>query len=65
MEGIRAVGTAIEGTDDKAVEAIALSGPIARFMDHQFQEEFPDRIMRAANIYQDNPRTAKADQDGI
>lgn len=49
MERIHAVGTAIEVTDDKAVGAVALSGPTARFVDHQFQEEFPDRIMRAAN----------------
>lgn len=65
MEGIRAVGAAIEGTDRKAVGAVALSGPTARFVDDQFQEEFPERVMRAANICEVNLRTIKEDQYDI
>ena len=65
MEGIRAVGASIEGTDGETVGAVALSGPTARLVGELFQEELPDEVMRAANICEINLRSANASQRNI
>lgn len=57
MEGIRAVGAPVQGPDRGVVGAIALSGPTSRLKNERFREEFPEKVVHAANVTELNLQT--------
>jgi DNA-binding IclR family transcriptional regulator len=57
MAGIRAVGAPIVRSGDGAVGAVAVSGPTARLKNGKFRDEFPERVVQAANICEVNLHT--------
>lgn len=54
LRGLRAVGAPIIGQDGTPLGAISVSDTTRNMPDERFHEEFPDRIMSAANIIEVN-----------
>lgn len=49
IEGLRAAGVPIVGTDDEVVAALSVAGPSKRLEDEWFREELPSMLSEAAN----------------
>lgn len=47
--GLRAIGTAIEGTDGETIGALSISGPAHRLKGERFRSELPDLLLGSAN----------------
>jgi DNA-binding IclR family transcriptional regulator len=60
MSGIRAVGAAIVLSKTGPVGAVAVSGPTARLKSEKFRNEFPEKVMQAANICEVNLHTIRS-----
>jgi DNA-binding IclR family transcriptional regulator len=57
IDGIRAVGAPIVLPGAGPVGAVAVSGPTARLKSEKFRNEFPERVVQAANICEVNLHT--------
>lgn len=54
LRGLRAVGAPIIGQDGRPIGAISVSDTTRNMSDRRFREEFPDRLMSAANVIEVN-----------
>lgn len=54
VEGMRCVAAPITDDDDRAIAAISISGPKSRLRGEQFEETFPDMLLRSANVIEVN-----------
>ncbi|MEF8812428.1 MAG: IclR family transcriptional regulator [Halovenus sp.] len=54
IEGLRAVGTAIQDTDGTVLGAVSVSGPTSRLKGSRFTDELPEKVMSAANVIELN-----------
>jgi len=54
VDGLRAVGAAINGPDGEVLGAISLSGPKSRMQGERFNEEIPRKVMDAADVIEVN-----------
>jgi DNA-binding IclR family transcriptional regulator len=52
--GVRGVAAAITDLDDSVHGAIGVSGPISRFQNESYNQEFPEIVLKKANIAQLN-----------
>lgn len=57
LQGIRAVGASIRGSDGTALGAIAVSGPTSRLKGDRFETEVPELVTQTANICEVNYET--------
>ncbi|MFB6101481.1 MAG: IclR family transcriptional regulator [Haloplanus sp.] len=57
LQGIRAVGAPIKGSDGHARGAVAVSGPTSRLKGDRFESEFPEMVTQTANICEVNYQT--------
>lgn len=49
LEGLRAVGVAVNGPADSVLGALSISGPTHRMQGERFEEELPNLLLGAAN----------------
>ncbi len=54
VDGLRAIGAAIDGPDGNVLGAISLSGPKSRMQGDRFQKELPKRVMNTADVIEVN-----------
>jgi DNA-binding IclR family transcriptional regulator len=54
VNGLRAVGAAVEGPDGQVIGAVSLSAPKPRMRDKKFTTEMPDLVMNTANLIELN-----------
>ncbi|WP_136718309.1 IclR family transcriptional regulator [Halorientalis salina] len=54
VDGLRAVGAAIDGPDGNVLGAISLSGPKSRMQGERFEEELPKKVMNTADVIEVN-----------
>lgn len=54
VEGLRAIGAAINDADGNVIGAISLSGPKSRMQGGQFRNELPKKVMNTADIIEVN-----------
>lgn len=61
LMGVRGVGVAVRRQDGAVAGAIAVSGPTSRLKGEFFDDELPERVMRAANVCEVNLQTGDLD----
>lgn len=54
VDGLRAVGAAIDGPDGEVLGAVSLSGPKSRMQGERFSEEIPRKVMNTADVIEVN-----------
>jgi len=54
VDGIRCVAAPITDGDDRAIAAVSVSGPKSRMLGDSFTDEFPDMVLRSANVIEVN-----------
>ncbi len=54
VDGLRAIGAAINGPDGEVLGAVSLSGPRNRMQGERFEEEFPRKVMNTADVIEVN-----------
>lgn len=54
VDGLRAVGAAINGPDGNVLGAISLSGPKSRMQGDRFEETLPKKVMNTADVIEVN-----------
>ena len=54
VDGLRAVGAAIDGPDGNVLGAISLSGPRSRMQGDRLREEIPEKVMNTADVIEFN-----------
>lgn len=57
INGIRAIGAPVIDPDGDVVGAVSLTGPASRLNGDTFEREYPDRLVRAANMIEINLQT--------
>ncbi|AZH25476.1 IclR family transcriptional regulator [Haloplanus aerogenes] len=57
LQGLRAVGAPIRGSDGNALGAVAVSGPTGRLKGERFESEIPELVIQTANICEVNYET--------
>lgn len=57
LQGIRAVGAPIRGSDENVLGAVAVSGPTSRLKGERFESHVPELVTRSANICEVNYTT--------
>lgn len=63
MQGIRAVGAPILYDGEHVLGAVSLSGSASNWSGNRFREEFPEKVMRAANAIEVNVHAEHPDGD--
>ncbi|UHQ95240.1 IclR family transcriptional regulator [Haloterrigena alkaliphila] len=61
MNGVRTIGAPVLGADDGVVGAISLVGPTSRLKGDTFEQEYPERMVEAANMIEINLQTGDAE----
>lgn len=61
MNGIRAIGAPVLDVDDGVVGAVSLIGPASRLKGDAFKQEYPERVVQAANMIEINIQTGDAE----
>lgn len=54
VDGLRAIGAAIDGPDGEVLGAISLSGPKSRMQGDRFKKELPKEVMNTADVIEVN-----------
>ena len=54
VEGLRAVGAPVIDRDDNVLGSLSVAGPTSRLKGTPFEEEFPEKVQRAANVIEVN-----------
>jgi len=54
VDGLRAIGAAIDGPDGSVLGAVSLSGPKSRMQGAEFQNELPEKVMNTADVIEVN-----------
>jgi len=49
LEGLKAIGAPIPGTDERVIGALSVSGPTHRMKDEYFEVELPDLLLGVVN----------------
>ena len=61
IEGFRAVGTVVRGTDGDVLGSLSISGPTSFMQGQRYEETIPDRLINSANVIEVNLNMSKSD----
>lgn len=61
LKGIRAIGAAVTTEAGDVIGAISLAGPTSRISGETFADEYPEKVLHAANLSEVNLQTGDAD----